>query len=368
MNNTTNSNCFIGADAGKDNTSGYHNAFVGYRAGYRNTVSLSNTFVGSFAGAYHVTGHANSYFGSGAGFSDATGTQNVYLGYKAGYTNTSGNSNVFIGYKSGYYETGSNKLYIDNSNTSTPLIYGDFANDRVGINKMSLSYTLEVGGDARADNWYTTSDARLKKDLKKIGAAMDLVNRLEGLTYEFKNSHTNAEAISRELPRGKQYGFAAQKVQEVLPELVKEDVEGYLAVNYTGVIPVLVEALKEKDTEMKALETRITKLEALLAGSTLKSSIATELESEVEQASLFQNQPNPFSESTTIRYNLPASVQNAQLIIYDMQGNQLKAFQALATGSGSVAIAGSSLEAGMYIYTLLADGQEVATKRMILVK
>ena len=45
-----------------------------------------------------------------------------------------GDDNVFLGYQSGFNETGSNKLYIENTNSSTPLIYGDFTSDSLAIN------------------------------------------------------------------------------------------------------------------------------------------------------------------------------------------------------------------------------------------
>ena len=55
------------------------------------------------------------------------GSYNTAFGGDAGYNNVSGSGNVLIGYQAGYNETGSNKLYISNSNTSTPLLYGDFS-------------------------------------------------------------------------------------------------------------------------------------------------------------------------------------------------------------------------------------------------
>ncbi|WP_425509582.1 hypothetical protein, partial [Xanthovirga aplysinae] len=58
------------------------------------------------------------------------------LGSHSGYTST-GSSNVFIGYAAGWFETGSNKLYIANDATSTPLIYGDFANKTLTFNGLA---------------------------------------------------------------------------------------------------------------------------------------------------------------------------------------------------------------------------------------
>jgi hypothetical protein len=91
---------------------------LGYGAGFNQT-GTGNTFLGSYAG--------------GASSFPAGGNNNVLVGYTAGYTNQ-GAGNIFLGYAAGYSETGSNKLYIANSNTSSPLIYGDFATSVLAIN------------------------------------------------------------------------------------------------------------------------------------------------------------------------------------------------------------------------------------------
>jgi len=81
---------------------------------------------------------------------------------------------------------------------------------------------------------------------------------------------------------------------------------------------------------------------------------------------LYQNSPNPFSVSTKIEYYLPADVQKATIYIYDMNGTQLKSIPLNQKGNGSITINGNELKAGMYMYSLIADGQVVDTKRMIL--
>jgi hypothetical protein len=86
------------------------------------------------------------------------------------------------------------------------------------------------------------------------------------------------------------------------------------------------------------------------------------------QAKLYRNIPNPFTESTRIEYFLPNTTGEASLYIYDMQGSQVKNFHISAYGEGSITIQGGSLQPGMYMYTLIANGREVDTKRMILTK
>jgi hypothetical protein len=81
---------------------------------------------------------------------------------------------------------------------------------------------------------------------------------------------------------------------------------------------------------------------------------------------LFQNNQNPFSEVTDIGYYLPETVSKAMICIYDMNGKQLKCYNINSNGNGFITIDGNELQAGMYMYTLIADGKVVDTKRMIL--
>lgn len=89
---------------------------------------------------------------------------------------------------------------------------------------------------------------------------------------------------------------------------------------------------------------------------------------EEHTAVLYQNIPNPFSEVTTIRYSLPDDGGDAILLVFDMKGKQLKRYALSQRGTGSVNIGSGELLPGMYIYSLVIDGQEVDTKRMILLE
>ena len=127
-----------------------YNTFIGFNAGYSNTSGWYNTYVGDFAGNEATGGH-NTFVGASAGLSSRTGSQNTFLGYGAGINNHAGNGNVFIGHNAGWYQIDvSNKLFIANSNTSHPLIYGEFDNNSVRINGAGIgvpgypAYTLDV--------------------------------------------------------------------------------------------------------------------------------------------------------------------------------------------------------------------------------
>ena len=87
-----------------------------------------------------------------------------------------------------------------------------------------------------------------------------------------------------------------------------------------------------------------------------------------EQAVLYQNVPNPFAVDTKIAYQLPESTRNASLYIYNMNGLQVADYPISSFGEGLVIVSAGSLEAGMYLYSLVADGKVIDTKRMILTK
>jgi hypothetical protein len=116
-------------------TTGNYNAVQGYGAGFGNNCAsgagctLNGASILGYQAGYSLQTGADysTLVGYQSGYSNTTGGYNVALGYQAGYSNQTGSGNVFIGKQAGYNETGSNKLYIANSNTATPLLYGDFA-------------------------------------------------------------------------------------------------------------------------------------------------------------------------------------------------------------------------------------------------
>jgi hypothetical protein len=87
----------------------------------------------------------------------------------------------------------------------------------------------------------------------------------------------------------------------------------------------------------------------------------------LSEASLEQNIPNPFKQTTVIRYLIPAGSKNAQLTITDNLGKTIKQIT-LNTGVGVVNIDATALNSGAYSYTLLVDGRLVTSKKMILTK
>lgn len=99
-----------------------------------NCVSSNNVGIGTFSLRSCTSGNSNVTIGYYSQNKLETGSENIAIGVSALQNNVSGNGNVAIGSSAGLNETGSNKLYIANSSTSSPLIYGDFSTYIVRIN------------------------------------------------------------------------------------------------------------------------------------------------------------------------------------------------------------------------------------------
>lgn len=104
------------------------------------TISELSTALGYQAGYSNTEGDLNVFLGALAGYSNTIGGYNLFLGPQTGFANTTGDYNIFLGFLAGYYETGSHKLYIANSNTTTPLIYGEFDNALLEFNATKMGF------------------------------------------------------------------------------------------------------------------------------------------------------------------------------------------------------------------------------------
>jgi len=137
-------NVSIGYDAmGMPHPTAGGDIAIGYQALTSQNNGYYNIAIGYIAGSSITNGHDNVMIGKSAGALATSVYNNVAIGTSAGYR--MGSYNVMIGYQAGLNESGSNKLYIDNSSTATPLIYGDFANDSLVINsKLKTQYFYQT--------------------------------------------------------------------------------------------------------------------------------------------------------------------------------------------------------------------------------
>ena len=110
----------------------------------------------------------------------------------------------------------------------------------------TIGNTLRVTGDIVA---FASSDARLKGDIKNIEEPLDKVKQLNGVNFKW---NSNAPEWTQDNPQD--VGVIAQEVQKVLPEAVTERPDGYKAVDYKKLVPLLLESIKELSARVEQLE------------------------------------------------------------------------------------------------------------------
>jgi trimeric autotransporter adhesin len=244
-------NVFLGEESGSSNSEGISNVFLGKEAGTANTSGSYNVFLGTLTGQENTLGQQNVFLGQEAGSANITGNYNVAIGTLSGSSNISGSSNVFIGYQAGIDEEGSNRLYINNKRSSwdETLIYGEFDNDYLGFYA-----NVEVAGDIYGASLNETSDKKFKTNILDVPSILNKVMALRPVTYDWNTALYPKSKFSD----GKQFGLIAQEVETLFPELVKTNKKGDLAISYTKLSVLLLEAMKEQQAIIEELKAENT--------------------------------------------------------------------------------------------------------------
>ncbi len=133
---STDDNVAVGIRSLKNNEAGNHNAAVGNYSFYNNLSGESNAGFGFGTGYHNTTGSHNTLIGRDALLNNQTGNNNTIVGFEAGKGSSLHDQSgcVFLGFQAGYNETNDNRLYIGNSDTTRPLIYGEFDNELITVN------------------------------------------------------------------------------------------------------------------------------------------------------------------------------------------------------------------------------------------
>ena len=227
-----------------------------------------------------------------------------------------------------------------------------------------LEMHVETIGAKEPQNTVSTKNSDFSKKLISELSEEELLEmEMRELDKREEPSEEDTEVVTNYNMPSTHYGLNADELKEIFPELVYEDDYGNVSINYIEMVPLLVQSIKELNAKIEELQGNgIKKAPSRNVG-------ATSIEdTEADLFSVSQNEPNPFTESTTIKLSIPKKTQNAALMIYDMSGKQLKQININERGKTSVNITSEGLAAGMYLYSLIADGKVVNTKRMILTK
>ena len=223
--------------------------------------STSNTAVGVDA-LYQSTGGRNTAFGFNACSAVTSGAGNVCIGANAGPE--AGNAAT------------SNKLYINNTQSDTPLIEGNFAD---GSKSVTINGRLLVnaGGGGSVDILNAinniVSDSRLKNISGLSSAGLEKINKIVVKNYTFKNDKNKNPHV----------GVIAQELQKVFPNSVKKGEDGYLRINKDEMFYAMINSIKQLDAKFSKNDTKMQKMEQEIEDLRQQNAILTKKITEIEQ-------------------------------------------------------------------------------------
>lgn len=262
--------------------------------------------------------------------------------------------NQMFSYGLGVDVEGIGHIYKDVNN---PLIIMTFNHSGCfGINySPGTNYKLYIGGSAWCSGMWVSGQPPMDS-YNKINNPLDKILKTDG--YYIPEQRV-LDSMDISYYKG-QYCFDSKNLSILFPELVNEvDDSGNYAINYNGMIPVLVEAIKEQQKIIDKLQNDLFIIKTIED----KNSLIDNSENR-----LFQNYPNPFSNDTYIEYEVGQNCNYAIINIYDLNGNQLRAIQLSEKGKSRIVIKAKDLTPGIYLYNLVVDNMIIDTKQMVILK
>lgn len=282
---------------------------------------------------------------------------------------------------------------------TAPTAYGVYGYNSTPSDLVNVYYAGYFDGPVGSTGGYwNISDRKLKQNVNDIPNAMDIIKKLHPKTYDFRHDG-NYRLMN--LPSGNHYGLIAQEVEQVLPNLVRnatyqmhtalspneqgenrvsaqpanteasETIE-YKTINYTPLISIVIKGMQEELAEIDELKSKVSEVDALKREVAELRQLLLDIKNGTSQNSvpgyLQQNNPNPASGITTIRYFVPGSAESVQLTITDAAGRLVKTITPGNASDGQVSFSIAGFAAGVYNYTLWVQGKQADTKRMIIGK
>jgi hypothetical protein len=247
-----------------------------------------------------------------------------------------------------------------------------------------------VGAITATGTITTISDQLFKTNINPISNASSIINQLQPKVYNLDSANFTQFGFDNK----QHMGLIAQEVELILPNLVSNNIilaqtdslgneitpqVNYKGLNYQELIPLMIAGMKEQQQVINDLKATVENLENCLKNTNIceegNRTINQNPTTETNQKSielintnsiiLDQNLPNPFAEHTVINYNIPDDVMEAKLMFYDFNGRIIKELVIEERGESKLTVYGTNLKTGVYTYSLIADGELIATKKMM---
>ena len=333
-----------GIEAVSENMEGKMNMGIKSSSFISQTETNSGLSFGVFARAgYATSGYNYGVFGSLMGTSNGAGVYGTSTNNDTGY-NVGGR---YAGFFRGDVKITSN-LTVNGNISGTILSKGVSSqggkeeNSSSNDNNDNLSSRL---GELSLVSYYESQDDYSRVIPHNDADTTEIVDPLTSIeTQRITKQH---------------YALPIEQLEQLFPDLVYELEDGTKAVNYMEMIPLLVGVVNELRSEINVLKGNNSETKS-------RSDAASITTTDDVTLYLGQNNPNPFSEQTSIEVRIPNDVKTAFLCIYDMNGKQIDKIVIDERGTTRISILGTSLTEGMYLYSLIADGKVASTKKMIL--
>jgi hypothetical protein len=365
--------------------------------GASNTCYSTNTSITAGAGAQSYGIRASAYNSS----SQSTG---LSIGVYGQAGNVETNCGVWGQLLGSNGNSGAGVYGSDNNTTTAPTFAatGPFA----GYFRGAVLTTNDSPKKPSTGSWIGYSDIRLKKDTTRFKDGLNVLRQIKPVSFKFNGIGNLSSAETR-------IGIIAQELLPVAPYCIRQgtirikasensafsnDIVSNSAADSSGESYSVVSALMFSQDELiyvtinavKQLDSTVTRLKQ--TNDSLRNAIAEccsantgnrtnntntinpsgtlndqrKNNDEQKAAILYQNVPNPFNQSTLIKCFIPEQNKIANLLVFDMNGILKRTIPVNGKGEQNININGKELVAGMYFYSLIIDGREIDTKKMIL--
>src|ERR1700722_4436804 len=265
---TSQDNTAVGTNALFQNTADGNTA-LGHGAMLSNTVGSEDVATGVSALFSNTSGNNDTANGNFALFNNTTGNNNTAFGYSALMNNVGGNGNIAIGNSAAVNVAGgnSNNIHIGSHGVST-----DKATIRIGATGTQTSFfvvgvrgittglddAIPVVISSNGQLGTVSSSKRFKEDIRDMGESSHDLMRLRPVTFRYKKPFEDGTTPI-------QYGLVAEEVEQVYPDLVARSEDGQVeSVKYQVLDSMLLNEVQRQQTEIKTLQERLAKLEAVL--------------------------------------------------------------------------------------------------------